>query len=297
GLFNGRVNSKHLRPLLRFGAGWVVGMAAVVLLVNLDKLFLARMVSVTSLAHYSVAFLFANTATLFGSAMAQSMVPAFSQLSSPEKKGEFDALFARAVRLNLIWVFPMVAFLFVIGRPFFTLWAGPEFGEESTLPFYILLVGLIFIIPSFVPYASIMAMGRTDKSAKLYWIELLVYVAALIVLINYFGIAGAALAWTLRALIETTGLFFISRRLNKVTLATNQKTSMLLLSLVVLTVPVLLSLVYQLGLVVSVSLTLICIALYATIVWYKFMQTAERDWIAGRIVGFLGKSGLKRDYS
>jgi O-antigen/teichoic acid export membrane protein len=68
--------------------------------------------------------------------------------------------------------------MFVVAKPFFTIWAGEEFGANSTLPFYVLLIGLFFNLQATVPYISIMAVGRTDVFARLYWIELLVYAAA-----------------------------------------------------------------------------------------------------------------------
>ncbi len=141
---------------------------AAVLLVNLEKIFLTSLVSVKSLAHYSVAFMFASMAAMFSSSMIQSLVPAFSQLLAPERRSQFDSLFSRGIRINLIWLLPAMMFLFVIARPFFTFWAGEEFGRESTLPFYILLSGLFFNIIVFIPHSSITALGRTDIFAKLY---------------------------------------------------------------------------------------------------------------------------------
>lgn len=290
GLFKGRINLSLLRPLLKFGAGWVIGMMAVVLMVNLDKLFLAKMVSVTSLAHYSVAFTFANTATIFSSAMVQSMIPAFSQLNTPEKKGEFDALFARAVRLNLIWIFPAVTLMFVIARPFFTIWAGPEFGVESTLPFYIFLAGIAFGIAAYVPYTAIIAAGHTHVLAKLYWAELLLYVVGLILLIGYFGIAGAAAAWSLRVICDAIAEMLLARRLGIITFGFTRTLPALFGGVAVLCVPMALSLFYDDHPWVWLSVLPVSLAIYCLIIWNLFVQRDEQIWLRSRLKHFLSYS-------
>src|SRR5690348_15913957 len=126
-LYSLRINREYLKPLLKYGGAMLIGGIAALLLINFEKLALSRLVSVRTLAYYSVAFTFANIATLFSGSMTQSLVPAFSQLTAPEKRDEFNALFSRGLRLNLIVLLPGIMFLFVIARPFFTIWAGPEF--------------------------------------------------------------------------------------------------------------------------------------------------------------------------
>ena len=169
-LFGFSLDKRAFRLLSKFGGGLVISGIAAVLLLNLEKLVLTRMTSVESLAHYSVAFTFALMATLFSGSMLQSLIPAFSQLLAPEKRLQMESLFLRALRANVIGMLPVLTFLFVIARPLFTVWAGEDFGRESTLPFYILLGGLFFNVLAYVPVSLIMAYGRTDMLAKLYWI-------------------------------------------------------------------------------------------------------------------------------
>jgi O-antigen/teichoic acid export membrane protein len=217
------------------------------------------------------------------------MVPAFSQLNRPEKQEEFDTLFSRAVRLNLLWIFPAVAVLFTIAKPFFTLWAGPEFGEKSTGPFYILLLGLIASIPAYVPFAAIAAKGRTDASAKLYWIELVLYAAALLVLIRYFGIAGAALSWSFRMLFDAAGLFTISRRIGvKGKLFDNVIFgSVALLTLLPI---VLVRFLFDAPFILLLCVTAICLLIYGVIVWRSFIQREEQEWLIRTLATYIRRS-------
>ena len=80
----------------------------------------------------------------------------------------------------------------VIARPLFRIWAGPEFEANSTVPFYILLAGLLFNMIAAIPHSLILSTGRTELLARLYWLQLLIYPLAAAVLIYYAGITGAA---------------------------------------------------------------------------------------------------------
>src|SRR5262249_34924118 len=136
------IDSSVIRPLLSYGGALALSGIAAVLLANLEKAVLTKVTTVKVLAYYSVAFTFANMATLFSLAMGQSLVPAFSQLLTPERRQQLLSLYSRAVRISIFGLLPVLAVLCVIARPFFTVWGGEDFGRESTWPFYVLLIGL-----------------------------------------------------------------------------------------------------------------------------------------------------------
>jgi O-antigen/teichoic acid export membrane protein len=283
GLYRLSVDRGFFRPLLKFGGGWVIGSVAAILLVNFEKLTLSRMVSVRSLAYYSVAFTFAGMATMFSSAMLQSLIPAFSQLLGPERKEEFNGLFTRGMRLNIIWLLPAIMLLFIAAKPFFTIWAGEEFGRESTLPFYILLLGLFFNILAYVPHSTITAKGRTDVFAKLYWLELAVYAVLVIVLIKYFGIAGAAAAWSLRVILDAVAIVWLSRRIAGVSFDFLRHYLALVAAAILLVPAIGFAAFYDNFSPWLILLILISTVCYSAVIWQKFIEPGERRWVKGLI--------------
>jgi len=181
--------------------------------VNVEKLLLARMASVQTLAYYSIAFMVANTAMFLPQAMTQALLPAFSRLqSSVDGEAALQTLFRRCIRLNLFIEIPALTLMAVIARPLFRIWAGPEFEANSTVPFYILLAGLLFNMIAAIPHSLILSTGRTELLARLYWLQLLIYPLAAAVLIYYAGITGAAVAWSLRVIIDSFLIHVIARR-------------------------------------------------------------------------------------
>ncbi|MEO8072985.1 MAG: flippase [Acidobacteriota bacterium] len=283
-LFRFSINRNIIRPLLKFGGALAISGIAAILLANLEKVVLARVTSVEALAYYSVAFTLASMATMFSSAMVQSLLPAFSQLLRPEKKDELNKLFSRSLRINIIGLIPLIMFLFVIAKPFFTIWAGENFGRESSIPFYVLLFGLFFNIIAYIPHSVLMASGRTDIFAKLYWIELFPYILLIAVLTYKFGAVGAAAAWSLRVIVDAAVIIRLAKNIVGVSLRIFQGKGYVFASLLTLLIaPVLIMFFvgnYSLWLTFSV---VVCITIYSVIVWKKLIESEERNWIINRL--------------
>jgi O-antigen/teichoic acid export membrane protein len=281
-LFQPVIVRKHIVPLLKFGGAWVIGSVAAILLVNFEKLALSRMVSVKALAYYSVAFTFASMATIFAQAMIQSLVPAFSQLLPPEKKKEFNTLFQRGMRLNLILLVPGLTALLVVAKPFFTLWAGEDFGRESTTPFYILAFGLFFNILAYIPYTSILAHARTDIFAKLYWIELALYLVMVLALVSYFGIIGAAIAWSVRVALDTLAIVYFSNRVARTEFRYLYYVGRCLLGGIVLVPALVLAALDNYSLWLFLTLP-VCLLVYGALIWLRFLDQDERNWLKQKV--------------
>ena len=285
-------DTRFLRPMLRFGGGWIVAMLASILLVNLEKFFLPRFVSVEALAYYSVAFTFANMATMFSWAMNQSLVPAFASLKGAGDMERFDALLARGLRLMAIVLPPIVTVLVVIAKPFFTVWAGPEFGLQSSGPFYILTVGLFLNFFAFVPYSILTALGRSDVLAKLYWFEFLIYGVAAYYLISSFGILGAAVAWSLRVGIDAVLLFMILRRLGHRKFGGRAVFSQLFLSIMVLSPPVVFAAAVGGFSWALVPITGLSLLVYGAASWFRGVNAEEKEWLVRNVRLFMEKRGV-----
>ena len=276
------IEREMVGPLIKFGGALVIATIAGVFLINFEKLVLARVTSVETLAHYAIAFTLANMVTIFTTAMAQSLVPAFSQLGSPEKFKQLEVLYARSLRVNIFALLPSLVILAIIAKPFFTVWAGPEFGVESPLPFYILLAGLFFNLNAYIPWSVMLAQGRTDVLAKLYWIELFPYIGLTALLTYYLGAAGAAAAWSIRVISESYVFFRYARRLSGVNFPLGNYLRTLILGSSILLLPLLWAVFVDnlspwLLLGIPASLTL-----YSILVWKFIIEPEEKTWVAQR---------------
>jgi O-antigen/teichoic acid export membrane protein len=282
-LFRLSIDTESFGRLLRFGGGLALSAIAAVLLVNLEKLVLTKLTSVQTLAYYTVAFTLANMATNFTSAMAQSLMPAFAQLLSPSKSAQLNSLFLKGLRINVFGLLPVVAGLIVIAKPFLTLWAGEDFGRESIWPFYILLFGLIFNLNAYVPGTLLIAAGRSDILAKLYWLELVPFVGIAIILTAYFGASGAAAAWTIRVVSDCFIFFFLAKRLKGISLRFVGALRPFILALSILLIPIFVSAFLGAFSVWLVLLSAFCTALYALVIWKTNLYDSEKIMILTKL--------------
>ena len=289
-LFGSKIDRSLFAPLMRFGAGWLFAVMAVMLLVNLEKLLLARMVSVQTLAYYSIAFTFANTALFLPQAITQTLLPAFARLLGTERHDEFQTLFVRTLRVSLLIQLPALTLMAVVARPLFRVWAGGEFEANSTWPFYVLLAGTLFNILASVPHSVILSAGRTELLAKLYWAQLLVYPFVAAALIYNFGIIGAAAAWSLRVAVDSILMNLICRRVAKVRTAVSHAAARLALPTLLLLPAFATAMVFSDHYVWIVAVALISLLSYAILAWRISLDEDERAWLRRKIARPSGRS-------
>lgn len=283
GLLNPTINKAYFRPLLKFGGAWVVAMVAVTLLVNVEKLLLARLVSVKALAYYSVAFTFANLAITFALALLQSLIPAFSQLQLPELRAQLNNLFARANRLMVLGLIPTLGLMAVIGKPFITLWAGSEFGLGSSSPFYVLLIGIALVLLASVSNCAVLSAGKTNLLAKIYWTELFVYTVSAFILIYFLGVLGAALAWSIRSLFDFLLIVNAMKRHAVVEFSFYRHVMIFAMGAAILLPQVVFAIAidnYSLWLIPIIAISNILYSIYA---WHVLVDEGEKKWIRQRL--------------
>jgi O-antigen/teichoic acid export membrane protein len=288
-MFRAGINRAMFRPLLKFGSGWFVAMVAIILMSNLEKFFVTKIVSVRALAFYSIAFTLANIASTLPVAMTQSLLPAFSQLLAPDKHVELQGLFSRTVKLNIIWLMPVLMIAFITAHPFLGFWAGPEFAEQSSLPFYVLLIGLIFNVSAYVPYAALVAAGKTGVLSVVYLGELVFYAFIASVFIYKFGIVGAALAWSLRVTIDSFVLFHVARNELRVGSGISDYWKPSVVGVLVLLPPVFIMFMPDIWGYLTYVVAIFCLVAYSYLVWSRIVSMQERTWIKARASTYFTK--------
>jgi O-antigen/teichoic acid export membrane protein len=213
GILRPRINLALARPLLRFGMGVVVAAATGVIVAQGEKFVLVRLGSVTDLAYYNVAFTLAGLIGIVPAAIMNPLMTALVHLDVSKERERSAQIYGGVLRGLLFWAIPAALAVCVAARPFFTVWAGPSFGAESTLPLFILSAGWLFQSASYVPKCALAAANRVDILARYQVYEVIPYFVAVTALVGRFGTAGAAAAWDLRAAVECWLLFRAARRI------------------------------------------------------------------------------------
>lgn len=190
-------SGNQARHLMRFGS-WVMASAALVpLTVYLDRLLIARLLSLDALAYYSVAHDLSQRLTLISAAVASAAFPSLSAA---------DISHARRVlryggRLIVAAMGLPAVLMALYATPLLTLWTGPDVAREAALPLRFLALASLVNGVGYVPYALAEARGYPRLVTLYHLAELPVYATVAYMLIRQFGIDGAALGWLLRVTV------------------------------------------------------------------------------------------------
>jgi O-antigen/teichoic acid export membrane protein len=197
-----------LHDLFRFG-GWIaVSNVVSPLMGYVDRFVLSNLLGAARVAFYAAPSEAVSRMSVIPGAVARTIFPMFS------KQQDSSAGTARAASRGLLLVCTAIAVpLFLGAHWFLTVWLGPQYGDESATVLRILLVGFVFNAVSQVPYSRIQALGKSRATATLHLVELLPYLALLVILVREYGLVGAAVAWAVRVFADFLALQVMARRL------------------------------------------------------------------------------------
>ncbi len=196
-----------LRPLLAFG-GWVtVSNVVGPFLTYMDRFFIGSVVSMSAVGYYTAPYEAITRVWAIPSSLTATVFPAFSALDAAGSKQRLEELCARSLKSLLLTLGPTLLLVMFFAREILARWLGPEFAGKGTLVLQLLAAGALINSLAFVPFGLLHGLGRPDLTAKIHLLELPFYFVALPYLLRSMGIAGAALAWTLRVATDAVLIF------------------------------------------------------------------------------------------
>jgi len=205
-----------MRPLLVYG-GWVtVSNFITPLLAYTDRFLIGSLVSMGAVGYYSAPYEAINRAWVVPATLAATLFPAFTNLDTGGARHRLEELWARSLKSLLLISAPTLLILALFAKPILRVWLGPDFASQSTLTLQILALGMLISSIALVPFSLLQSVGRPDLTGIFSVIEFLFQVVCCWFLVRRFGIAGAALAWTLKALLDALLMFATVFFLNSV---------------------------------------------------------------------------------
>jgi O-antigen/teichoic acid export membrane protein len=208
-----RVQQLHGLPkLLRFGSWVTISQLISPLLVYLDRALIASFISLAAVTLYTVPFEAMTRLRIIPSALVGTLYPAFSERGNQDQRQPLGRLYERSVRYLMLLLLPGTLYLWVLGPDLFAIWMGPAFARQTATVVQILALGVLVNALAVVPYNLLQALGRPDLTGKFHLLELPLYLGMCVLLIPRWGIAGAALASTLRFSLDSALLFWAARK-------------------------------------------------------------------------------------
>uniref|UniRef100_A0A7C2PA60 Flippase n=1 Tax=candidate division WOR-3 bacterium TaxID=2052148 RepID=A0A7C2PA60_UNCW3 len=199
--------SFSLLRLFSFG-GWVTVSSIVgPVLVYLDRFLIGSLFSMAAVAYYSAPYEIITRLWIIPVSFTMTLFPAFSSLEGIKETQKLVNFFTRSFKYILLALGPIILAITLFAKEVLQIWLGIDFAKESSVVLQILAVGVLVNSLAQIPFALLQGTGRPDLPAKFHLLELPMYLGIAWFLINKWGITGAAVAWTLRVILDAFLLF------------------------------------------------------------------------------------------
>lgn len=191
--------------LLNFG-GWVT-ISSIIgpMMVILDRFVIGAQMGARYVTFYTVPFQLAERTNVIPNALSSAMFPRLAQngLGNGGEELAYKALRNLATIITPMFLVGVFSIHWFIG-----IWIGGDFASNASVVGQILFLGFWANAIAKIPHALLQATGRPDVVAKCHLAEVGPYFVLLYFGLEYLGIVGAAVAFTLRASVDTILLLY-----------------------------------------------------------------------------------------
>ncbi|HYE27843.1 MAG TPA: oligosaccharide flippase family protein [Allosphingosinicella sp.] len=195
------------RGLLGFG-GWVsLTTIANTVIGTADRLAIGGAIGAAAVSVYSISLNVVSRVMLIPHSLAPALFPRLSALAKRDR----DVLVLHGIQTVAAIVTPVLIGVVILVEPFFTLWIGRRLAVEAVPLAYLFAVGFWFYCVGYLAMSLLQASGRPDLVSKVIAAEVVPFIAGLIVALSLFGLPGAAMVYSLRAIVEALALLLLAR--------------------------------------------------------------------------------------
>jgi O-antigen/teichoic acid export membrane protein len=165
------------------------------LITQLDRLIVSKLLSLESFGYYSLAYNTAAGVSVILSAISAAMLPSFA---AADGSGSRDLLLRRYDHANQVMLFcvgfPVLALIF-FGEPILRVWVNPDAAAGAYQPMTFLAAGFWLGAATSNAYSVALACRRPGLPLKVSLVSAIPYALGLYWLTSVYGANGAAAAW------------------------------------------------------------------------------------------------------
>jgi len=203
------VSERHvLSKLLRYGSWITVSNVTGPILMYADRFMIGILLSIGAVAYYTAPADMISRTLIVPASLCTILFPAFSSLGAVGAQSRLEDLYARSVKYLIIGLGPVLLLAAAFSRDILHLWLGAGFAEKSSLPLQILTVGVFVNSLGYFPFSLLQGLGKPKVTGIIHLVEIPLHLALVWILVTRMGIVGAAIASTLRVLVDAILLFW-----------------------------------------------------------------------------------------
>lgn len=208
-----RFDTDKLKSVWRFSAGMTGVAVSAIILMQLDKVLLSRILSLEDFGRYALAGVIASGLYVLLTPAFNVVYPRLSALVAIGERDKLIDLYRTGTRLLLSILFPIATVAAVFAEEILYLWTGNRSLASDTAPVVALfLIGTALNGAMHFPYALQLAYGMTRLPLTINAILVIVMIPTTIFLALRYGAVGGAAAW---AVLNGIYLFIGTRLTHK----------------------------------------------------------------------------------
>ena len=202
-------NRADIRDLIVFGSWMTLSNLIGPLMSMADRFLVSAIVGASLVAYYTIPCDFLVRLLIIPAALTATLFPVFVQQLLTNHT-EAKALYSYSLKIILISMLIILVPTSTFAYFGLSVWLDKDFADMSCNVVLILSIGVLFNGMAQLPFATIQANGDAKTTSLVHLFELILYAPVLYFLVLYYGINGAACAWTLRAVFDFAALQYIA---------------------------------------------------------------------------------------
>lgn len=208
-----RLNQVDRRGLFRFSAGASAISIGLLLISQIDKLLVSRLVGVEEFAYYSLGGTVVGGLYLLYQPVVSTFAPRLAQAVGAGDAQQVSRLYHTGSQILNATVFPAAVVTAVFSPEVVFLWTRSADITESTAPIVTALMpGAIFGAAACMPFSLVRAAGWTSMPSLILVLTLVVLVPALSLTTGVYGPLGAATTWSIAVIVQSTVVAMLLHR-------------------------------------------------------------------------------------
>jgi len=185
-----------IRSIGRFAAGIASVTILSIILTQLDKIILSKMLSLESFGYYTLAALVGLTPLRVALPVFSGVYPKFTQLVSLDDYNNLRELYHKACQLMAVLILPLAIVFAIFSYELILLWTQNSLIAERThILASILICGTAFHSLLLAPHALQLAFGWTRLLFFKYLVSVIAIIPLIIYMTKFYGAIGAAFVW------------------------------------------------------------------------------------------------------
>lgn len=193
---SGQFSLPVLRGIGRFAGGMMGITFLAILLTQMDKILLSKMLTLSEYGYYTLATVVASTLYMLTGPITQAWFPRLSELHAANNQPELITKFHQGAQLVSVFMGSAALIMMVFAQVLLQLWTrDAELAQRSAHLLGILALGALLNGLMWIPYQTQLAHGWTRLAVWINVVSVIIIVPAILWATPRYGAEGAAWVW------------------------------------------------------------------------------------------------------